>query len=171
VGLPNGTILQSNEETCLLNLNELPRAAREAHTIPGLTHSSLISIGTLCDAGCTAEFDQTKVVVKYNNNNILEGQRDNQTGLWRIPMNPTTIKQTTNTKQQCNNAYRTQSIPELIEFLHATAFSPTKTTWLKAIKQGFFQSWPGLTYSAANKYFPASIDMQKGHMDQTQKNV
>jgi hypothetical protein len=74
VGLPNGTILQSNQETCLLNLNELPRAAREAPTIPGLTHSSLISIGTLCDAGCTAEFNQTKVVVKYNNNNILEGQ-------------------------------------------------------------------------------------------------
>jgi hypothetical protein len=86
-------------------------------------------------------------------------------------MNPMPIKQTTNKTQQCNNAYRTQSIPELIKFLHATVFSPTKTTWLKAIKQGFFQSWPGLTYSAANKYFPASIYMHKGHMDQIRKNV
>jgi hypothetical protein len=33
--------------------------------------------------------------------------------------------------------------PELIKFLHATAFSPTKTTWLQAIRKGFFQSWPG----------------------------
>jgi hypothetical protein len=128
-------------------------------------------IGTLCDAGCTAKFDQTKVVVKYNNKNILEGPRDNRTGLWRIPMNPTPTEQTTNKTQQCNNAYRTQSIPDLIKFLHATAFSPTKATWLKAIKQGVFQSWPGLTHAAASKRFPTSMDMHKGHMDQSQKNV
>jgi hypothetical protein len=35
----------------------------------------------------------------------------------------------------------------------------------------FFQSWPGLTQAAVNKYFPTSIDMHKGHMDQTRKNV
>jgi hypothetical protein len=57
-------------------MNELPVAAQEAHTVPGLTHISLISIGTLCDAGCTAEFDHTKVVVKYNNKNILEGKKE-----------------------------------------------------------------------------------------------
>jgi hypothetical protein len=169
VGLPNGTILQSNQETCLLNINELPRAAREAHTIPGLTHSSLISIGTLCDAGCTAEFDQTKVVVKYQNKNILEGPRDTRTGLWRIPMNLTPTEQTVNTTQQCNNAYKTQSIPDLIKFLHATTFSPTKNTWLKAIKQGFFQSWPGLTYAAVSKHFPTSMDMHNGHMESNSK--
>jgi hypothetical protein len=45
--------------------------------------------------------------------------------------------------------------------------SPTKTTWLKAIKQDFFQSWPGLTYAAASKHFPTSMDMHKGHMDQS----
>jgi hypothetical protein len=171
VGLPNGTILQSNKDTCLLNINELPIAAQEVHTMPGLTHSSLISTGTLCDAGCTAEFDHTKVVVKYNNKNILEGPRDNRTGLWRIPMNPTPTEQTTNKTQQSNNAYRTQSIPDLIKFLHATTFSPTKATWLKAIRQGFFQSWRGLTHVAASKHSPTSMDMHKGHMDQTLKNV
>jgi hypothetical protein len=128
----------------MLNINSLPRAAREAHTIPGLTHSSLISIGKLWDAGCTAEFNHEKVVIKYNNRHILEGPRDTRTGLWRIPMNPTSTKPTTNKTQQCNGAYTTQSIPELIKFLHATAFSPTKMIWLKAIKQGFYQSWPGV---------------------------
>jgi hypothetical protein len=171
VGLPNGTILQSNKETCLLNLKQLPIAAREAHTIPGLTHSSFISIRILCDAGCTAEFDHNKVVVKHNNKTILEGPRDNQTGLWRIPMDPSPTKHPAAKIQHCNNAYRTQSIPDFVKFLHATAFSPTKATWLKAIKQGFYQSWPGLTHAAAGKYFPTSMDMHKGHMDQSRKNV
>jgi hypothetical protein len=152
----------------MLNLRDLPTAAREAHTIPGLSHSSLISIGKLCDAGCTAEFDNTKVIVKFNNKNIIEGPRDTRTGLWRIPM--TSPPSTPNTTQQCNSAYTTQSIPELIKFLHATAFSPTKMTWLKAIKKGFYQSWPGITYEAVNKHFPTSMDMHKGHMDQTRKN-
>jgi hypothetical protein len=72
----------------MLTLHNLPTAAREAHTIPGLSHSSLISIaGKLCDAGCTAEFNNAKVIVKYNNKHILEGPRDTRTGLWRIPMN------------------------------------------------------------------------------------
>jgi hypothetical protein len=67
-------------------------------------------------------------------------------------MGPRPTEQTADTIQHwCNNAYRTQSIPDLITFLHATAFSPTKTTWLKAIQQGFYQSWPGLTHAAASK--------------------
>jgi hypothetical protein len=85
-------------------------------------------------------------------------------------MNPAPTEQTTNKTQQCNSAYKTQSIPDLIKSLHATAFSSTKATWLNAIKQGFFHSWPGLTYAAANKHFPTSMDMHKGHMDQTRKN-
>jgi hypothetical protein len=86
-------------------------------------------------------------------------------------MVPSYLIPTATKQQHCNNAYKTQSIPKLIQFLHATAFSPTKTTWLDAIKQGFFQSWPGLTYTAANKHFPTSMDIHKGHMDQTRKNV
>jgi hypothetical protein len=86
-------------------------------------------------------------------------------------MNPTSTEKTTNKTQQCNNVYRTQSIPDLIKFLHATAFSPTKATWLKAIKQGFSQSWPGLTHAATSKHFPTAMDMHKGQMDQSRKNV
>jgi hypothetical protein len=50
-------------------------------------------------------------------------------------------------------------------------FSPSKTTWIKAIQNGFFQSWPGVTQQAVNKHFPKSIATAKGHMDQTRKNV
>jgi hypothetical protein len=43
VRLPNGTMLQSTNEACQLALSQLPEQAREAHIIPGLTHSSLYS--------------------------------------------------------------------------------------------------------------------------------
>jgi hypothetical protein len=47
VGLPNGASLRSNNKICRLALPQLPKAARDAHILPGLTHSSLISIGKL----------------------------------------------------------------------------------------------------------------------------
>jgi hypothetical protein len=62
-------------------------------------------------------------------------------------------------------------MPELIKFLHATAFSPTKTTWIKAIKNNFFQSWPGLTEKLVHRYYPQSSATTKGHMDQTRTNI
>ncbi len=34
---------------------------------------------------------------------------------------------------------------------------------MKAIKRGFYASWTGLTYEAANKYFPQSLKENKGH--------
>ncbi len=41
--------------TATLNLLTIPPVTRQGHIVPGLTHN-LISIGTLCDAGCTALF-------------------------------------------------------------------------------------------------------------------
>ncbi len=38
-----------------------------------------------------------------------------------------------------------------------------KPTWLKEIKRGFYASWIGLTYEAANKYFPQLSEEKKVH--------
>jgi hypothetical protein len=35
---------------------------------------------------------------------------------------------------------------------------------MKAIKRGFFASWPGLTEKAVNQNFPESEETQRGHM-------
>ena len=53
---PSGAYMQSSKN-CKLVLRSLSEAARHAHILPGLSHSSLVSIGVLCDAGCTAIFD------------------------------------------------------------------------------------------------------------------
>ena len=57
VGTPSGHRLRSSK-ACRLALKELPEEARKAHILPGLANKSLISIGTLCDAGLTAMFNR-----------------------------------------------------------------------------------------------------------------
>ena len=81
VGLPNGAQLTSTNDGCHLAIPQLPSNAREAHIIPGLTHSSLISIGKLCDSGCIATFNQRDVKITKNNELLLTGNRDHHTGL------------------------------------------------------------------------------------------
>ena len=55
--------------------------------------------------------------------------------------------------------------------MHAAAGFPTKDTWIKAIKNGHYKTWPGLTVDAANKHFPDSVETQKGHMKKQRQNV
>ena len=55
--------------------------------------------------------------------------------------------------------------------MHAAAGFPVKSTWLKAIKNGTFESWPRLTYNNAAKYFPHSVETLKGHMVQYTQGV
>jgi hypothetical protein len=53
--LPNGNKVQSTH-TCTLDLPDLPIAARHAHIIPGLALHSLLSVVTMCNAGCKVTF-------------------------------------------------------------------------------------------------------------------
>ncbi len=46
-----------------------------------------------------------------------------------------------------------------------------KDTWVKAIKNGNYVSWPGLAIDAINKHFPESIETQQGHMKTQRQNV
>ena len=68
-------------------------------------------------------------------------------------------------------AYDLPSTRALIEYLHATAGSPVRSTWLYAIKRGYFHSWPGLTYANASKDCPISTKTIKGHFTQTRKGL
>ena len=76
--------------TAQLALPTLPNvAAHTRHVIPGFTNS-LISLGKLCDAGCTAFLDRQHLKVHDSRgNNILTGTRE-PTGprLWRVSIAP-----------------------------------------------------------------------------------
>ena len=55
--------------------------------------------------------------------------------------------------------------------MHAASGFPVRSTWLKSIKNGNFNSWPGLTYNNAAKYCPQSMVTIKGHMVQSSQGV
>ena len=67
--------------------------------------------------------------------------------------------------------YELPSVAETIRYLHACAGFPTKATWVKAIQNGNYATWPGLTIKAVNKHFPESDETQQGHMRSIKQGV
>ena len=91
VMLPDGAAIQSSH-TCDLDLPQLPDSARKAHVIPGLTSSSLLSVGQLVDSNCSVIFEKTKVEVIHKKSKVLEGRRNPKNGLWVVDMQPKDVK-------------------------------------------------------------------------------
>jgi hypothetical protein len=148
VNMPNGTTIQSSQTSELL-LSVLPPQARRAHILPGLVHNSLISVGQLCDSGCDVIFTRDKVEVNNDGESVMSGVNNQQSRLGRVDLKEAPKS---NYKTACNHAHKTSNLKELINYLHATAFSPVKSTWIKAIKNGNFATWPGLTEHAVEKH-------------------
>ena len=135
VGIPNGKAMRSTQE-CQLQLEQLPAQARTGKILTGLARHSLISIGHLCDAGCTAGFMANTMNVKKYGNILLRGWRA-PPGLWHLP-----LTNQDNTGQQTppesHNAYKTTKKAEHMQYLHAAAFRPgqdVKNTFCMALIQ------------------------------------
>jgi hypothetical protein len=85
--LPNGATIASTH-TATLNMPSLPRAASQAHILPGLAQHSLLYVGQICDSGCAVTFTATKVTVTNGESKILTGLRDKESSLWLAPLEP-----------------------------------------------------------------------------------
>jgi hypothetical protein len=77
VNMPDGTTIQSSHTGELL-LSALPPEARRAHILPGLVHTSLISVGQLCDSGCDVIFTRDQVEMKKDGKLVMSGIHDQQ---------------------------------------------------------------------------------------------
>lgn len=148
----------------ILNYPTLPLNARHTYLVPELKSHPLISIGTLCDAGCKGTFDVTKMIVHHDNHPILTGHREPTTKLWYLdePEQHTINTLTT---------YRATP-PDLIAFAHASFFSPATSTMLKALECGYITGFPELSTISFKRHMPTtSTAMYKGHLDQVRKNI
>jgi len=96
VYLPDNTSLTPTHGGVLDLHPDLPQSAQEARVVPGLSNSSLFSIGQACDEGCYAIFSATHLKIIRDNKVLITGYRNAIDGLWDIPFTPTT---TTNTPQ------------------------------------------------------------------------
>ena len=59
IHLPDGMTLQYTH-TGNLYTPWIPKAATQEHVVPGLSHTSLVSINMVCDAGCKVSYDEYK---------------------------------------------------------------------------------------------------------------
>jgi hypothetical protein len=71
----------------------------------------------------------------------------------------------------CNHAHDASNHKELINYLHAACFSPVKSTWITAIKNGHFTSWSGLTERAVEKHLSKSSATVNRHLNQQRMNT
>ena len=109
--------------------------------------NTLIVVGPICDADCTVMFKKEDVTVLLPKGEpILQGWRENKLPrLWRVPLIPDTKQKgiyttTSQNKPEANNVYDLPSVEALVRYMHAAAGFPVRSTWLKAIKNGNFNS-------------------------------
>ena len=76
-----------------------------------------------------------------------------------------------NSTEAINNVYELPSIARAVRYLHGAIGFPTKATWLAAIRNGNFLTWPLITVKNVNKHFPESEETQKGHQRNQRQGV
>ena len=86
VQLPNNELIMATEAGELPFGDELSPTAKRVMVLPKLTSANLISIGQLCDDGCSIILDKTNMLAIKNNTIILKGKRNKLDGLWDIPI-------------------------------------------------------------------------------------
>jgi hypothetical protein len=133
--LRDSAILKSTHTTCLA-IPWLPEAARGAHIVPGLNHTSLISIKSLCNAGCIITYITETYNVSYSEKVIWQGHSEPTTGLrvfpWmpdapkRLAQSPININIKPKLTEAAHDIHALTSKESLVKFLHQCLFSPPK---------------------------------------------
>ncbi len=175
--LPNGDKVQSMH-TCTLDLPDLPAGTRAAHIIPGLASHALLSIVTMCNAGCTVTFTKINCTITYRGRTIICGHKCTHTGLWMIPLrahdsqaanSPGSINHTPPTAAPtfaiAANIDATSSAAEYARYIHQFMCSPPSATLLRALDRSEeLTTIPGLTPALIKNHLPCSTATDKGHM-------
>ena len=156
----NGEIIESTH-TALLNHQDLPLHARQAHIFPGLK-KALLFIGTFCEHGCEATFNNKSVQIKnrQSGRTIIRGTRYERTNLYMLSLTQqknlmTELK--TPDKYFAGSAYECKSKKTLVDYHHTSCWIPTHSGWGKAITKTFFTSWPGLSVDLVHKHLKKKI--------------
>jgi hypothetical protein len=155
--------------TASLDIPELSATAAVAHVFPAMANNSFLSVRQLCIEGYSVTFtiDNVTILNKIGNE-ILKGNRDLDTGLWRINLRKEIQH---NPIASANNVYELRKTGALVNDLHKAMFSPTKAALIKAVKQGHLVTWPGLTEDAINNHLKLMPATAMGHINQKRQNI
>lgn len=111
-----------------------------------MKNHALLSVTTLCKAGCQVNYTGEKCIVTFKGKTVMEGERSMNNGLRLVPLtDKVTKKKIALTNGTANSAYHTSTLSETIQFLHQCLFSPTLDTLCKAIDNNQLIGFPSLT--------------------------
>ena len=132
----NGEIIESTH-TALLNHQDLPLHARQAHIFPGLK-KALLFIGTFCEHGCEANFNNKSVHIKdkQSGSTIMRGTRYARTNLYMLSLthqNNVMTDPKTPDEYFAGSAYECKSENTLVDYHHASCWIPAHSGRRKAI--------------------------------------
>ena len=91
VVLPNNEVISSTQKGQIPLTSLLSKQARTASILPKLESSSLISLGQICDDGCTILLDDKRLTAFKADEIVLQGIRNPHDKLWDIPVTKSTI--------------------------------------------------------------------------------
>ena len=159
VGTASGEAHRSSS-TCELAIPNLPEDFPvSGHVMPGF-QENLVGTGPICDADYSVTFTKEAVsIYSPKGHRVLMGWRETEAPrLWRMSLLPeerNTPDITAPNAQQSTlkafSAYNLPSVEALIRYFHAASGFLVQYTWMRAIKAGNFDSWPGITYYNATK--------------------
>jgi hypothetical protein len=157
---------------CTLDIPLLPPSACAAHIIPGLALHSLLSVVTMCNAGCTVTFTKIGCTIVYPGQTIVCGHKCTQMGLWMIPLTswsptaPTALSAINPPSiAMAKNINATSLATKYACYVHQLLCSPPAATLLHALATSIkLTTIPGLTPALIWSHFPHSTATNKGHM-------
>ncbi len=164
---------RTNKATKKMRLKHLLcQAAREMNIVPGL-HWTLVSVPKLVDAGYTTVFSKEGAVIYIDHTTtitddkppILEADRCNLTGLWKLPLYAEEIAANNEPphNEAINVIFNLPSARQNFLWHHTAAGFPPKETFIRAICNGNYATWPKLTVQLIHKFMPDLDETAKRH--------
>ena len=167
IQMPNREIIKSTHTT-LLNHQDLPFQARQAHLFPGLK-KAMLSIENFCEHGCEATFYNKPVHIKnkQSGSTIMRVTRDERTNFYVLSLtqkNNLITEPKTPDKYFAGSAYECKSKKTLVDYHHASCWSPTQSGWGKETTKNLFNSWPDLSVYLVHKHLNKKQSTILGHL-------
>jgi hypothetical protein len=158
--------------TCTLNIPSLPPGAYAAHIITGLALHSLLSVVTMCNAGCTITFTKIGCTIVHCGQSIVCGCKCTLTGLWMSPLTPWSLSAPTALSTinlpfiaMAASVDATSSAAKYAHYVHQLLCPHLAATLLHALTTSTeLTNIPGLTPALICSHLPRSTATNKGNM-------
>ena len=180
VKLPNDQVMaQSHHGT--VPMSDMPSSVHHVKIILDHSYKPLLSLGQLTDSGYKFQGDNNYMILTHISHQRLITTRCPSSGMYLLslinphsappsltfPRTPTLQASSTRiikgTQYLANNTFSMSTNPDLAMYYHRALLCLVPSTFITAINNGNFSTWPGLTVELIAKHLPKILATAKGH--------